>query len=60
MRGVAYPEATHGFDRDLPAQTINDPFAHAGKGGPVLMAFHPQAAQAARKEAVTFFLKALA
>ncbi|WP_374570125.1 dienelactone hydrolase family protein [Phenylobacterium sp.] len=60
VRGVAYPEATHGFDRDLPAQTINDPFAHAGKGGPVLMAFHPQAAQAARKEAVTFFLEALA
>lgn len=58
VRGVTYPGATHGFDRDLPAQTINDPFAHAGKGGPVLMAFDAQAATAARAEAVGFFASA--
>jgi len=58
VRGVTYAGATHGFDRDLPAQTINDPFAHAGKGGPVLMAFQREAAEAARAEAVGFFLEA--
>lgn len=58
VRGVSHKDATHGFDRDLPAQTINDPFAHAGKGGPVLMEFHPQAAEAARTETVTFFTSA--
>ncbi|MFN3522442.1 MAG: dienelactone hydrolase family protein [Phenylobacterium sp.] len=60
VRGVSYPGATHGFDRDLPAQTINDPFAHAGRGGPVLMEFHRQAATAARAEAVAFFKDAFA
>ena len=54
VRGVTHAGAGHGFDRDLPAQTINDPFAHKGKGGPVLMAFHPKAAQAARDLTVEF------
>lgn len=59
VRGVTYPGATHGFDRDLPDQTINDPFAHNGAGGPVLMRFDRPAAEAARREAVAFFLGAL-
>jgi len=56
---IAYPGATHGFDRDLPAQTINDPFAHQGAGGPVLMAFDPVAAPAARAAVVRFFERTL-
>jgi dienelactone hydrolase len=60
VRWVSHPGATHGFDRDLPAQTINDPFAHAGQGGPVLMEFNPTAASTARTEAVDFFKAALA
>lgn len=60
VRGVSHPDATHGFDRDMPAQTINDPFAHAGQGGPVLMAFHPAAAAAARAGTAEFFREALA
>lgn len=50
-----YPGATHGFDRDLPAQTIIDPFAHKGQGGPVLMEFNPGAAASSRDACVTFF-----
>jgi dienelactone hydrolase len=59
VRAVAYPGAGHGFDRDLPAQTIVDPFAHQGAGGPVLMAFDPAAARAARAEVRRFFARAL-
>ena len=59
IRGVTHPGAGHGFDRDLPAQTINDPFAHKGQGGPVLMEFHPQAAVAARALTVEFFRETL-
>lgn len=59
VRGVTYADATHGFDRDLPAQTINDPFSHNGAGGPVLMTFNPTAAEAARAEAVAFLREAL-
>ena len=55
IRGITHRGAGHGFDRDRPAQTINDPFAHKGKGGPVLMAFHPEAAEAARAANVAFF-----
>ena len=58
IRGIAHPGAGHGFDRDRPAQTINDPFAHKGKGGPVLMAFHREAAEAARGANVAFFREA--
>ena len=59
VRGVTHAGAGHGFDRDLPAQTINDPFAHKGKGGPVRMQFHPEAARAARDLAVDFFRETL-
>jgi dienelactone hydrolase len=55
IRGITHPGAGHGFDRDAPARIIEDPFAHKGKGGPVLMAFHPKAAEAARKANVAFF-----
>ncbi len=58
VRGVTHKGAGHGFDRDLPAQTIVDPFAHKGAGGPVLMAFHAQAAAAARDNTVAFFTEA--
>lgn len=58
IRGVTHPGAGHGFDRDAPAQTIVDPFAHKGAGGPVLMAFHPAAAAAAREANVAFFREA--
>ena len=51
----AYADATHGFDRNLPTQVINDPFAHEGRGGPVTMAFHAAAAEEARAAAVAFF-----
>ena len=59
VKGITYPEATHGFDRDLPPQTINDSFAHTGAGGPVLMTFNRKAAEAARREVVGFFQSAL-
>jgi len=55
IQAVTYPGAGHGFDRDLPAQTINDPFAHKGQGGPVLMQFDPVAAKSAQLAAVAFF-----
>lgn len=55
IRGVTHAGAGHGFDRDLPAQTIKDPFAHKGQGGPVLMEFHPEAARKARDLTVEFF-----
>jgi dienelactone hydrolase len=58
IRGVTHPGAGHGFDRDLPAQTIVDPFAHKGKGGPVVMEFHPEAARRARDLTVEFFREA--
>jgi dienelactone hydrolase len=58
IRGITHKAAGHGFDRDEPAITINDPFAHKGKGGPVLMAFHPEAAEAARTANVAFFREA--
>jgi dienelactone hydrolase len=58
IRGVTHKGAGHGFDRDAPARTIEDPFAHKGQGGPVLMAFHPEAARAARETEVAFFREA--
>ncbi|WP_310539844.1 dienelactone hydrolase family protein [Phenylobacterium sp.] len=59
VRNITYAGAGHGFDRDLPTQTINDPFAHNGAGGPVLMEFNKSAAEAARAEVVGFFTRAL-
>jgi uncharacterized protein len=60
IRGITHKGAGHGFDRDRPAQTINDPFAHKGAGGPVLMAFHSEAAEAARAANVRFFRETFA
>jgi uncharacterized protein len=51
--------AAHGFDRDRPAQTIVDPFAHQGAGGPVLLAFNPAAAFSARDAIIRFFQQTL-
>jgi len=59
IRAVTHAGAGHGFDRDAPARTIEDPFAHKGQGGPVLMAFHPAAAAAARAANVAFFQETL-
>jgi dienelactone hydrolase len=59
VRQLTHKGAGHGFDRDLPAKTINDPAAHNGAGGEVVMAFHPDAAIAARAEIVAFFKAAL-
>lgn len=56
----AHADATHGFDRDLPAQVIKDPFAHEGVGGPVAMTFHAEAASSARRAATAFFSEKLA
>ncbi|OXE37082.1 MAG: hypothetical protein CGW95_03925 [Phenylobacterium zucineum] len=55
IMAVTYPGACHGFDRDLPPQTINDPFAHKGQGGAVLMQFDPVAAKSAQLAVVAFF-----
>ena len=59
IRGITHRGAGHGFDRDAPARTIVDPFAHKGQGGAVLMAFHPEAAAAAREANVAFFRETL-
>jgi dienelactone hydrolase len=59
VRQLTHKGAGHGFDRDLPARTINDPAAHNGAGGEVLMAFNAEAATAARTEIVSFFKDAL-
>ncbi|HEY1751257.1 MAG TPA: dienelactone hydrolase family protein [Caulobacteraceae bacterium] len=58
IRGITHKGAGHGFDRDAPAREIVDPFAHKGKGGPVLMAHHREAAEAARRANVAFFREA--
>ncbi len=55
VRGITHPGAGHGFDRQGETKQIDDPFAHKGKGGPVTMAFHPEAAAAARAANVAFF-----
>jgi len=55
VRQRTHRGAGHGFDRDLPAKIINDPTAHNGAGGEVLMAFDPAAASAARTEIAAFF-----
>ncbi|WP_337187990.1 dienelactone hydrolase family protein [Phenylobacterium sp.] len=57
---AVHPGATHAFDRDMPAKTIHDPYAHNGKGGPVRFAFDPAAATAARARVVEVFRDAFA
>jgi dienelactone hydrolase len=59
VRQITHSGAGHGFDRDREAKLITDPFAHNGQGGEVLMAFHPEAAQAARAAMGAFFVEAL-
>ena len=51
---VVHAGATHAFDRDLPAKTIHDPYAHKGKGGPVLFEFNPVATAEAQARLVGF------
>jgi len=58
IRPIVHKGAGHGFDRQGPARTINDPFAHKGAGGPVLMAWSETAARAAREANVAFFREA--
>lgn len=57
---VVHPGATHAFDRDMPAKTIHDPYAHNGKGGPVRFEFNPAAAAAAQARVVAVFRAAFA
>lgn len=55
---VVHEGATHAFDRDLPSKVINDPYAHKGKGGPVLFEFSPTATAAAQTRLVDFLSEA--
>ena len=55
---VAHEGATHAFDRDMPPKIITDPYAHKGKGGPVLFEFNPEAAATARANLVQFLQQA--
>lgn len=57
MKVETYAGATHAFDRAAPDIIVNDPFAHMGKGGEVLFAHNPAAAESARAATVTFFLR---
>ena len=57
---VIHPGATHAFDRDLPAKTIHDPYAHNGRGGPVRFEFNPAATAAAQVRLVEFLTAAFA
>ena len=50
-----YAGATHGFDRTEPTITINDPFAHLGRGGVVEMTPNLEVAAKARAATVAFF-----
>jgi dienelactone hydrolase len=50
-----YPNAGHGWDRTEPAITINDPYAHLGRGGPVVMAENAGVAAQSRAATVAFF-----
>jgi dienelactone hydrolase len=60
IRPITHKGAGHAFDRQGETKEINDPFAHKGQGGPVTMAFHPAAAEAARAANVAFFREAFA
>lgn len=55
-----YPEATHGFNRLEPAQTVSDPYAHLGQGGEVRLEANPDAAARSRQATVDFFQHAFA
>jgi dienelactone hydrolase len=55
-----YPEATHGFNRLEPAQTVTDPFSHLGRGGEVRFEANLDAAARSRQATVEFFERAFA
>ena len=57
---VVHAGATHAFDRDLPAKTIHDPYAHNGKGGPVQFEFNPAATAASQAQLLAFLTAAFA
>jgi dienelactone hydrolase len=62
-RGVTvtmYPEAMHGFNRLEPAQVVNDPLSHLGRGGEVRFEANMDAAARARQATVEFFERAFA
>ena len=59
VRLITHRGAGHGFNRDREAKVIDDPFAHNGKDGEVLMAFRPATAAAARAAMVGFFIEGL-
>jgi dienelactone hydrolase len=54
-----YDGATHGWDRREPDMTINDPFAHEGRGGPVAMHGDTKATQASVAAVVSYFSRVL-
>ena len=55
-----YPDATHGFNRLEPAQTVTDPFSHLGQGGEVRFEANLDAAPRSRQATVDFFERAFA
>ncbi|MFG6440225.1 dienelactone hydrolase family protein [Roseateles sp. LKC17W] len=65
VRVVAYPDATHGWDRLMVPMTVNDPFANQGSffstGVPPAVKFTPDAEQAyqSRARVVRFFERQL-
>jgi len=52
---MVYADAGHGWERTEPAMTIDDPYAHLGKGGKVLMAGNEAVATKSRAATVAFF-----
>ncbi len=54
-----YDGATHGWDRREPEMTINDPFAHEGRGGPVAMLGDAKATHASVAAIVDYFSRVL-
>lgn len=50
-----YADAGHAWERTEPAITIDDPYAHLGMGGKVLMAGNESVAVKSRAAAVAFF-----
>ena len=54
-----YDGATHGWDRREPDATINDPFAHEGRGGPVAMRGDAKATEASVAAIVSYFSRVL-
>ena len=55
IKVTMYPEATHGFNRIEPAQTVTDPFSHLGRGGEVRFEANLEAAAKSRQATVDFF-----